>query len=308
MAIEYHLILINQRGCQAPSDFHQIAAYVSEMAPDIETFVVDNNNTQSVTRKRAGKRPSLIFSPGPIDRFKPLRGRVYAGSYISKLEQMRALSAAGVPVPDFIELGSGSDVASLGEVVLFKPDGMNASRGRGVELRRADALASENNQTNSSSFAQRFINSGPFPQNYRVHTLFGEPLFAYNKLSHIELGDLNAPDEIVRTYPVVPSNKIGQTITPCYDEDVLALVRRCYQALPEVPLQGCDIVRDATTGALFVLEVNPGGNTWVFSKERSRKAISDALVAAMGGDLTKQFDAFRTAASVLIEKTRNDAQ
>ena len=220
---------------------------------------------------------------------------------------MRALSARGVPVPDFVELGSDLDLAALGDIVLFKPDGMNASRGRGVELRRTNALISEGGRMTPVGFAQRFINSGPYPQYYRVHTLFGAPLSSYHKVSHLKLGDLDAPDEVIRTHNVQARTRTGQTITPCFDADVLDLARRCYDALPECPLQGCDIVREVSTEKLFVLEVNPGGNTWVFSKEQS-EGVSVALVDAMGGDLTNQFDAFRTAAFVLVQKTRNEAR
>ena len=42
-------------------------------------------------------------------------------------------------------------------------------------------------------------------------------------------------------------------------EDVLALARRAHEAFPTVPVLGVDIVRDAATGALSVLEVNVTG-------------------------------------------------
>ena len=50
------------------------------------------------------------------------------------------------------------------------------------------------------------------------------------------------------------------------DPDILELARRTSSAIPEAPLQGVDIVREVATGQLFVLEANPGGNTWIFSK------------------------------------------
>src|SRR5262249_52936186 len=61
---------------------------------------------------------------------------------------------------------------------------------------------------------------------------------------------------------------------------------------PGNPLQGVDIIREAESGKLFVLEANPGGNTWTFSKGkmRSRQAT---LQKALGVDqLTDQYAAF----------------
>ena len=44
------------------------------------------------------------------------------------------------------------------------------------------------------------------------------------------------------------------------EPDILALAAAAYEAMPEGALQACDILR-AKTGELYLLEVNPGGNT-----------------------------------------------
>jgi len=93
-------------------------------------------------------------------------------------------------------------------------------------------------------------------------------------------------------------------MTLCYEDDVLALARAAYEAIPEVPFQGCDIIRETNTGVLYVLEVNPGGNTWAFSN-----AFAARMTQALGGyDIKQQFNAFETIADALIEKTRSEAQ
>jgi hypothetical protein len=92
------------------------------------------------------------------------------------------------------------------------------------------------------------------------------------------------------------------------DADVLELARQTHSALPEAPLQGVDIIREAGSGKLFVLEANPGGNTWTFSKGKMRTRQA-TLQTALGVErLTDQFDAFTTAAKVLIERTRAEAE
>jgi hypothetical protein len=74
--------------------------------------------------------------------------------------------------------------------------------------------------------------------------------------------------------------------------------------MPEVALQACDIVRETVTGRLYLLEVNPGGGTWMFSSESCANYKQSLGIS----DLTTEFDAFRTIARVLVERTRAEAQ
>ena len=90
------------------------------------------------------------------------------------------------------------------------------------------------------------------------------------------------------------------------EADVLALARAAHEAIPEIPLKGCDIIREATTGKLYVLEVNSGGNTWHFSSgyfSGLRRELGEDFVSTMH----RQFDAFRTAARVLAARTNAEA-
>ena len=76
-----------------------------------------------------------------------------------------------------------------------------------------------------------------------------------------------APDDVLAGVYVKARRQDGPIVREfTRDADILELARRAYSTLPEIPLQGLDIVREAETGGLFVLEANPGGNTWIFSK------------------------------------------
>jgi hypothetical protein len=55
------------------------------------------------------------------------------------------------------------------------------------------------------------------------------------------------------------------------DPDVLELARKVHAAFPNIPRLGTDILREAATGKLYVLERNPGGNTWHFSSPIGRE-------------------------------------
>lgn len=315
MAVERNLILVHQPYLQDVQDFYDIAALIEEMAPDIKTYIAYNTSKNVVTRKKASKRPTLVFSPGALDEFKPARGMVYAGHYLTKAEQMRRFLQAGLPVPSTALASEDiSGRQDLGEIVIVKPEGENASRGFGLQLRRRDALAreleSENIHVPNSFIVQQYINTGTHPSNYRIHSLFGEPLLAFKKISTVPGPKLDAGDIELRDAIFQARRSTGQRYELCREEDVLSLARKAYGALPEIPLHGCDIVRDGETGKLYLLEVNAGGNTWVFSKphwqgRRRDKVMQEALSIR---DLREPFDAFRTAACVLIDKTRTEAK
>lgn len=315
MTVECNLILVHQPFAQDAQDFFDIAAIVEQMAPDIKTYVAYNDSRNVLTRKKASALPTLIFSPGELDEFCPRRGKIYAGGFIPKSEQMRRFAEAGLPVPPFAF--NGEDVAvraDLSDFVLVKPDHQDASRGEGIQLRRRKILTQEiaasAGKIGHDFIVQKFVDTGPYPSNYRVHSLFGEPLLAFKKTSTVRGPDRAMPDVVLHDAVTQARRTTGQRRELCRDEDVLALARQAYVALPEIPLHGCDIIRDCKTGQLFLLEINAGGNTWVFSKSMAQGHDRQAELRKSLGitDLTEPFDAFRTAARVLIEKTRAEAE
>jgi hypothetical protein len=316
MTAERHLILVHTPGYQDVADFHEIARKVREQAPDIEVFIASNTIASSVTRRQASKLPSLIFSPGNLIEFRPMRGKVYAGSPIPKLEQIARFKAAGLPVPASAEITPDVVLPAgvFGSLVVVKPGFSEASHGHYIRLMRREAVRFQPCEAYPDDhpgrygpmLAQRFIDTGPFVNHYRVLTLFGEPLLAFKTAATAARPSLAAPDDVLATIAVKARRRDGPiTREPTTDADILALARRTYAALTEIALQGIDIVREAGSGKLFVLEANPGGNTWIFSKG----AMTERLKKALGVDrLTDQFDAFTTAASVLIERTRREAE
>ncbi len=313
MAPERNLILVHQPERQALQDFYDIAALVEEMAPDIRTFVVYNTARNTLTRKKAAALPTLVFSPGELDEFTPTRGKIYAGRFIPKSEQCRRLAAAGVTVPATV--GPGDDISKikeLSDIVLTKSDATEATRGQGIHLRRRESFERElANQRESGRLGysvQSFIDTGRYPSCYRVHTLFGETLLAFKRTSLVTGATPDMQDDELKDALFQPPAFKERTVEICREPDVLDLAKRAYHALPEIPLHGCDIVRDQTSGELFVLEVNAGGNTWVFSKPFPGATQASFARDSGVSNLVEPFDAFRTAARALIARTRAEAQ
>jgi hypothetical protein len=316
MTIERNLILVHTRGYQDVRDFEEIASIARGLAPDVEVFIASNDIPSSATRRRASKRPALIFSPGNLLEFRPLRGKVYAGCPIPKLEQIARFKVAGLPVPASAEITPDVmlPAAAFGSHVVVKPGYSQASRGVDIVLMRREAVHFQSQAAYpvdhpgryGPMIAQKFIDTGPCVNHYRVLTLFGVPLIAFKTSATVPRPPLDASDDELAKVAVKARRRMGPIARELTaDANILDLARRAYSALPEIALQGVDIIREAGTGQLFVLEANPGGNTWIFSKGE----ITTRLQVALKLDrLTDQFDAFTKAAKVLIERTRAEAE
>jgi hypothetical protein len=315
MTAERNLVLVHQPGRQDRADFETIAKKVQELAGDIEAFVASNEIPSSVTRKKAAQRPALIFSPGILDAFRPLRGKIYAGRPIPKLEQMARFAAAGLPVPAFAELTPDLVLSEqvFGSHVVVKPGHSLASHGKDITLMRRAAVRYQPPESYPPGhpgrlgpmYVQQFVDTGELVNHYRVLTLFGAPLLAYKNIASIARPPLDAAAEILANTAVKATRPTGARTELVGDPEILKFASRTYAALPEIPLHGVDVIREEKTGKLFVLEVNPGGNTWIFSKPVSATLLKKTLEMDC---LTDQFDAFTTAARVLIERTRAEAE
>jgi hypothetical protein len=316
MPIERNLVLVHSPGYQDVEDLQQIAQAVAEMAPDIEVFVASNGIPSSATRRHASKRPTLVFSPGNLLHFRPLRGKIYAGRPIPKLEQIARFEGAGLPVPPSAEITPDLVLpeSEFGSHVVVKPGFSEASRGQFITLMRREDVRFQPRHSYpvdhpgryGPMVVQRFIDTGPHVSHHRVLTLFGTPLLAFKTTAETPMPSLDSSDAVLATVAVKARRRDGPIKREfTFDADILDLARRTYAALPEAALQGVDIIRDAQSGKMYVLEANPGGNTWIFSKGDRTARLRTALGVQR---LTDQFDAFRTAAKVLIARTRAEAE
>jgi glutathione synthase/RimK-type ligase-like ATP-grasp enzyme len=177
--------------------------------------------------------------------------------------------------------------------------------GRDVKLVRTTALASQalaavTSRARRHMIVQRFLDTGTYSQDYRVVTLFGNPLYALKRKSLIALPDLEQTEADTLVNGVVSNSTAGEReVHYCYDKDVLDFAKTVYRAIPEVPLQALDVRRDRNDGRLYCLEINPGGYTWNFSSRRAK-----ATPTIDGIRREDQLGAWEIAAKALIEQTR----
>jgi hypothetical protein len=224
---------------------------------------------------------------------------------------MRMFTRFGLPVPRWAIIKPGDRFATeqWGTVVVVKPSALSGSYSRGVAASRTEDVRYRSPHSyperhpgrDGPMLIQKLINTGLRPAQIRVLTLFGEPLYAEEiKAEEPQpMPDVLTPENLQRW--IITPAMIKRTRSFVYDADVLHLARRAYGAFPNIPVQACDILREEATRRLFLLEINAGGNTWHFSSHWGQQQRIE------GRRREDQFDAFKVAAKVLIDRTRNEA-
>ena len=289
-----NLILVHQETKQDRADYEEIARRA-----DIDVFIVDTKAASLADPRFDAGAPTLTVSPMPIKKFAPPRGAVCQGFEHAKSEQYARLSRLGLAVPRWTSISPEISLHpdDWGPYVVVKPD--LGRKGAEIFIKRTGRV-----RYGAPGFlAQEFIYTGRWPVNYRVVTLFGRALMSWRCEADHRFVPLESRwDFKARGGITVVSNKRDSRYTLAFDADVVALAERAHAAFPDQPLLGTDIVRDADSGALYVIECNPRGDAWLISSTMGR-LIEDAN----GLNFAAQFGALDIAAAALVDETRRRA-
>jgi hypothetical protein len=301
-----NLALILKRGSTGIEDLTKISGYLRAEHDDIHPVIL-RDRRHPLRRVLLARRPTLIFSPAPFRHFRPLRGTVVQGRGQPKSWQCRALERCGLPLPRWVleSRASAQELERFGAYVVVKPN--RGSRGAEVRIKRRSRLQPARGAVDESSdrILQEFVYTGRWPVSYRVTTLFGEVVWSLR----IEAGRGRAPLEgpegfrNARQGVSIVSSGRGCTMHLNDERDVIELGERAHAAFPDSPVLGVDIVRDAASRRLYILEVNPTGRVWTFSTKTGK-----ALQAQFGFRLEEQFDGLRKAAGILAREARRRAR
>ena len=248
------------------------------------------------------------------DRKRVLRGvGLQHDARGGKIAQYRHLDAQGLPIPKWTEIvpDTSLDPEEWGPYVVVKPS--RGERGAYVWIHRTGRVRfrprSEYPEGHPGRkgpmLAQGFVYTGPWPTAYRVVTFFGRPLAAIRYDGRNDLSPLDDPDNFRMTgggVSIVASAQ-GSSIALNQEPDVLDLARRAHAAFPNIPSLGVDMVREKATGALYLLEVNPGGFAWILTNDNGRE-----MQAEFGLDFYSQFKALDVIADRSIEIAREYAR
>lgn len=289
-----NLILVHQETKQDRADYEEIARRA-----DVEVFIVDTKAGSIADPRFDPSAPTLTVCPMPIKKFAPPRGPVCQGFEHPKSEQYARLARLGVPVPRWVCISPEISLqpGDWGPYVVVKPD--LGRKGAEIFIKRTGRV-----RYRAPGFlAQEFVYTGRWPANYRVVTLFGRTLMSWRCEADHRFVPLESRwDFKARGGITVVSNKKDSRYTLAFDAEVIALAERAHAAFPDQPLLGTDIVRDADTGALYVIECNPRGDAWLISSVMGRM-----IERANGLDFAAQFGALDIAAETLARETRHRA-
>jgi hypothetical protein len=322
---ERNLIIVH-RGSDYVRDFREIAEKISITEPTISVYCIDPR-TSRVMPDDAWQRPTLTVAL--LAKFKAdiRRGPILANRAIHKTGQHHIFTKARLPTPPTARFVPGMklDPIMFGEYVLIKPTSPDlASYGRGIQLFRRRTLETIRiadfphdhliHRDRNGFIVQRFIDTGPLLRMYRVQTLFGVPLYCWSARDMMPGPPVGGTDEEIARLCVVSNSGQDRIRWLCSDAEVLDLGARVGRAFPDIPILGMDIVPEERTGKLYVLECNPGGNTWHFSASATaairRQFGGGSLVGEKKAEETgrqlmiDQFGAFDRAAEVLVQKVR----
>ena len=309
----YTLILLHRSDSEA--DFKAISDRIREKAPEF-IVVTGQVHANSKLPEIIWSYPTLTVAFAANIKLIPKRGLIYRCQRVLKTEQYEHYRAAGLRTPRTARFifGAVLDPADWGDFVVLKPMFIN-SKGKGVHLVRTvkaatltpDNFFDDHPIHKDPYIVQQFIDTGERPSHYRVLSLFGEALVCRRNFLVGKRPSLDEDDETLMNAAIATNaGAAGGTSTEFVnDPEILAFARLMHEAMPGIPLQGIDILRDVRDGRLYALENNAGGNTWAFSSmagENARRILGGAEA------MVKQFGAWDIAADVLIKRTRAEAR
>ena len=296
-------------------DLDALAERVARQAPDIDVVVAGKRRADQWHLLPHAFRPTLTVGFGELRRRRFLNGRILHCPRIPKHVELETLRSAGISVPDWVvvEPGTTLDPAVWGPYVVVKPNLGGA--GIDVRIRRTgrvrwvapEAAATAPSTRSAPMLAQRFVYTGPWAVSYRVCSFFGRALYCWRVEQSHEKRPLESRWQFAASIQgggiqiIAPSKT--STYTLIDDKPVIELAERAHRlAFPDYPYLGFDVLRDAETGELSIIEANSGGRVWHLS---SKMGIRMQRAHAM--DLYGQFDALGRAAEQLVEITRSHA-
>ncbi len=247
-----------------------------------------------------------VISMLPLKKFLPKWAEIWQQKHYDKIQEYELLERAGIPVPKWVPVykGQNPNLSKLGEYVVVKPS--LGGRGAFVRVMRRDRVSYRPIATDAMAgkvspalIAQDYIHTGAWPINYRVGTVFGEPIYMFRSMAEANRLPFFGSSFDANFFA---GRSIVATAQGCsrdgeIPEDVIDLAKQAHQAFPDVPLLGVDIVRDIMTKQLFVLEVNACGRTYQLAREESERNLNH-----FGLDLYGQFGGIQAVVRGIYRK------
>jgi hypothetical protein len=289
------------------ADLNRIARRVPELDPAIKVRIVSRRQRDQFRLLPLWFRPTLSLSMIDVTKRKLLPGRFITGRRLGKRGEYERMDRVGIPVPRWhvVTPETRLDPADWGPYVVEKPD--RGRVGANIRIRRTsrvqyvppEILPEDHYGRIGPMLAQQFIYTGEWPTSYRLVTFFGEVLVCFRQTTRGRGQPLTGRWDFKTGGLSIVSNTKSMEVVMDKDDEVVALAERAHRlAFGDIPLLGFDIIRDADTGALFVLECHAHGTAWMFSSGMGR-----SIQAANRVDFESQYDGIEKAARILARVT-----
>lgn len=322
-------LIIVHRGPEYEPDFDEIAAKVNALDKNITVYHLPAS-LKTELPESAWKHPSLTVALTSEFRLPIRRGPILRNVAIEKLIQQDVFRKHGIPTPPALSFRFGMtlDPILFGEFVVLKPmDLHQTSKGDGIHIIRRRRLHEKRmsdfppdhpiQSANKGYIVQKFIDTGEYPSYYRVQTFLGKAIYAWHSTLVSPRCSLTASDQEIETTNIASQGgeKSRRLIR---DPDIINMAERVHGVLPFIPMLAVDCIKDANTGKIYVLECNPGGNTWHFSSrigEKLRLGFGDEKTNGplkaneiARGMFKDQFGAFDIVAEQLVRAVQAKAE
>lgn len=292
---------------ETTKDLELIARGVEEKDPRIRAFVLRNSRAHRLAHASLWAAPTLSVAMQRTGPRTLLPGKLLTSRTLLKDGEYSRLEKAGFAVPKwaFVRPDTVLDPAEWGPYVVEKPN--FGGRGAYVRIRRTGRVRFNPPEALESGhfgrrgmLVQEFIYTGEWPQSYRVMTLLGQTILCIHQTS------------IGRGQPLrgrwgfgndggrsIVSNTKEMDVTLVNDPEVIALCEDAHRkAFPDVPLLGFDVIRDAESGKLYILECHSHGPLWMFSSSRGR-----GIDERNGIKMASQYNVIDKCAEIFAEAT-----
>lgn len=307
---EKHLVICIRD--ESYNDLVNIAKRVNRLDGSIIVSIFNGSfDTRQIPQQLRHLRLLTLYLVNPPQAL-PAVGHTFCVKDLGKAEECDNFAAAGVRAPRSLAFQHGMEIDSKvwGSHVILKP--VHSSFGLGNLLvptanlgeLTPERIPDDHPLKTQPYLLQRYVSTGTHAISYRVLLLLGQPLMCVRTQ---QAGAVKLPKSLEETFTnnSFSSNakfSEGATVNTlfelAYDEDIIEFSKNVYAVHPHLPLQGIDIIREASSGDLYALETNSGGNVWTFSR---KEGLMFQVLGAKA--LVNQFKAWDRAAEILVAKT-----
>ena len=276
---KYNLVFLHYPKFQHIGDFHTLRNMLVGLAPEVRTIILSRTdrglNVPFAVRDMIAELPTLIFSPAPLNLPPEFRGTRIIGKQRSKQEEYAILEQANIPYPKsyFIHDVDQLDELDLGDTFVIKPN--FGKQGRDVMLVERKSAKSVIRKTwpdgDLDIIAQRYIRTGDKALSYRCFTVFSEVIYCLHMGTNTYISEDNLNKD---GFLKVASNHGERFMVLDDSEEVISFAEKIGREVTAHQVLGLDIIKEASTGDLYCVELNSTGWTWHLSSNYSLKTVA----------------------------------